>query len=286
MVIAFDSETDLFGPGYKAPRAACWTWQHLGLEPRIIHAADAEPTLREWLQSDDLLVGQNVAYDTAVMIANYPRLTPLVFAKYDADQITCTKLREQLCDIALGRFRGEVGADGEWHARGYDLSSLSHRYRGVRLEKDEWRLRYGEYLDTPLSEWPAGAREYPLLDATATLEVYLGQEQALTAIAPDVFADQFRQARAQFALYLTTCWGLRADADRVEAFARIAEARMHELQDELTAAGLVHVDGSADTKRAMGAMSEACAELGIEPILTKGGKVSLAAEACARVSPQ
>ena len=39
-------------------------------------------------------------------------------------------------------------------------------------------------------------------------------------------------------------------------------------------------------RRATGLIAEACAEIGVEPILTKGGKVSLAAEACARVSPQ
>jgi NTP pyrophosphatase (non-canonical NTP hydrolase) len=323
-MLSFDFETFLFGPGDRAPQAVCVTWAR---PAGILHAKDAEPTIAKWLASDELLVGQNVAYDTTVICANWPHLTHSVFAKYERDQILCTKIREQLIDTAMGRFRGEFGEDGEWVQKGYGLDDLSARYRGRRLEKDGWRMFYSEFADVPLSEWvtraqyvqakyktefealrqdpdhdkkrfrdleamifsvPEKVLSYPIEDAVATLEVFEAQEGC-----PEFLTDQFRQTRYQFALALTSCWGLRTDPEKVEAFARAAEEDFHDLKQELVGAGLVRPDkvtkkgkvtpGAADTSKAKEAMLKACADAGLEPILTKGGATSLGAEACARV---
>ncbi len=97
--LAFDLETALIGPGCLAPRAVCLTYQRPGLAARIVHALDAEPLLRSWLEDDQtLFIGANVAYDFGVVCANYPRLLPLVFRAYEEDRVTDVQTRQKLLD--------------------------------------------------------------------------------------------------------------------------------------------------------------------------------------------
>src|SRR6185437_15601253 len=97
-VIAFDTETWLIEPGTLAPPIVCLQWAStLNREPCIVHRdGGAKTWIETWLRSDDLLVGHNVAFDLAVIAAQWPDLLPLIFAKYDRDEITDTLLREQL----------------------------------------------------------------------------------------------------------------------------------------------------------------------------------------------
>jgi hypothetical protein len=149
-VIAFDTETLPFSAGRMAPQLVCITWQRPGEDPQIIHVKNpgAYSLVVNWLTGDDLLVGHHVVYDLAVLCAQWPDLVPLVFAKYDRDQITCTKIRQQLLDIAAGEFRGKFVtkkvADiegikkvkaGFWKKHEYTLDALIYRCAGRRLEK-------------------------------------------------------------------------------------------------------------------------------------------------------
>ena len=301
-VIVFDTETALFRPGVMAPELVCITWQTPGQEPGIIHAEDPQalPLVRGWLTSGELLVGHHVVYDLAVLCAKWPELVPPVFEAYDSDRVTCTKLRQQLLDIAGGQFRGylqkfdkatcEVHEDcanpetcgsgtvkksARWVPYDYTLDALAYRATGRRLDKDTWRLRYGEFLHTPLSEWPEGARTYPLEDARATLDVFLKQEEHAQYIP-----DQFRQARAGWALHLTSVWGLRTHAPGVDKLEQETIAALAAIEQGLKEAGLVRADGSRDTKRAKAVMVQVCEQLGKPVRLTAKGGVSLDSDAC------
>ena len=317
-VVAFDTETCLFRPGVMAPELVCVTYQrsswapgtlgapgHLCTDgPHILHVNDPRCLLEVhgWLEGDDLLVGHHVVYDLAVACAQWPELVPLVFAKYDRDQITCTKIRQQLLDIAAGQFRGhfqdytkvkvfEDGTSAEvkgarWVKHSYDLDSLVFRSAGRRLQKEAtvapdgtviepWRLRYGELLGTPVKDWPQEAVTYPLEDARATLDVFLAQEAHV-----DYIPDQFRQARAAWALHLTSLWGLRTHAPGVDALEKATLASLADIEKGLVEAGLVRHDGSRDTKKAAARMREVCAREGLTLRLTDKGGVSLDADAC------
>jgi DNA polymerase-1 len=301
-VLAWDSETALFRPGVMAPEAVCFTYQRLGEEPQIIHADDPQalPLVVSWLTDVQLLlVGHHVVYDLAVLCAKWPEIVPLVFKSYDDDRITCTKLRQQLLDIAAGEFRGylhkfqkrvcneheECDPDtcpqavekrgARWMPHDYTLDALTYRATGRRLDKDTWRLRYGEFLHTPLSEWPEGARTYPLEDARATLDVFLKQEEHVQYIP-----DQFRQARAAWALHLTSVWGLRTHAPGVDKLEQETLGALAAIEGDLKAAGLVRADGSRDTKKAKALMVQVCEQLGKPVRLTAKGGVSLDSDAC------
>jgi hypothetical protein len=283
-----------------APELVCLTGQYVGEEAFIQHVKDpsTKQGLLAALKDDDLLmVGQHVAYDFAVVAAQWPDLIPWIWRKYDKDLVTDTKLRQQLLDIAAGCFRGKYvehtktlqdgppdasGAptarevkSARWVGYSYDLDSLTRRCSGRKLDKDTWRLRYGEFIDTPLENWPEGARTYPLEDARATLEVFLSQEKHVEFIP-----DQFRQARAAFALHLTAVWGLRTFKPGVDKLEAETLAALEEIEQSLKDAGLVRYDGSRDTKRAQARIVEVCARDGLTLRLTDGGKPSLDNDAC------
>lgn len=307
-VLAWDTETSCFGPGNMAPPLTCITWCG-GSSAGIEHHTKAEAILRDWLSDENLiLVGQNVAYDFAVVCAEYPSLTPLVFQAYENNRITDTMLRQQLLDIAAGCYRGRFDSDGKtWIKHGYSLFDLARRLTGRLLKKDGWRMRYGELRDIPLSQWeshaakliaeaklaiaagsedkdllaitqdaPRQVLEYPLDDARLTLECFQKQEPCAT----EYLRPQFHEARAAFALHLSSCWGMRTNAVGVEELRVVTEAAIVDVKAHLVAAGLVRKDGSRDTKAAAAHMGKFCMENNIKVRRTKGGGVSLDEEAC------
>ncbi len=300
-VRVLDCETALFRPGVKAPELVCVTWQTPGEEPGIVHADDpaALPLVTKWLTGSELLVGHNVPYDLAVLCAKWPHLVPLVFAAYDADRVTDTKTRQQLLDIAAGQFRGylrkfekavctvhddcdaehcpsaTIKKSARWMPYEYDLDAITYRATGKRLDKDTWRLRYGEFLHVPISEWPEGARQYPLDDARATLDVFLKQEEHVQYIP-----DQYRQARAAWALHLTSVWGLRTHGPGVDKLEAETRAALAGIEGDLQVAGLVRADGSRNLKAAWARMVEACKAANKPVRLTKKGRVCLDSDAC------
>lgn len=300
-VRVFDTETCLFRPGTMAPELVCVTYQTPGEAPGIVHADDpaALPLVTSWLTGPELLAGHHVVYDLAVLCAKWPELVPLVFKAYDENRVTCTKLRQQLLDIAAGEFRGflrkfekamcavhedcdpevcdqaVIKKGARWVPHDYTLDSVAYRATGRRLDKDTWRLRYSEFLHVPIAEWPEGARIYPMEDARATLDVFLKQEEHVQYIP-----DQFRQARAAWALHLTSVWGLRTHAPGVDKLEAETLGALAAIEDDLKAAGLVRADGSRNVKAARARMVQACQRSGKPVRLTDKEQVSLDSDAC------
>ena len=313
MIRAFDLETELITPGKLAPPMVCMTWQDVGKAAQIVHRFDAEPLLRAWLEDPDvILLGHNVAYDFAVVCSEFPALTPLVFKAYEDDRVTDSMTRQKLLDIAAGCYRGKFDRDGTtWIKHGYSLFDLARRCMGITLKKDGWRLAYGEVRDIPLSGWiehakfrqvdarkrlasgdfgpyeqkdleaiitddPKQILEYPLDDARLTLQCYLKQEPC----ASEYLKSQFHEARAAFVLHLSSCWGMRTDAQGVEDLRVLTETAIADVKERLVTAGLVRKDGSRDTKKAAAYMLEVCARDNIKVRQTKGGGTSLDEESC------
>lgn len=291
-IIAFDTETALIRPSQMAPEFVCLTWQSPGEDAQIIHARDAEAMLTNWFCGDtNVFVGHNVAYDLAVICEAFPQLVPHVFRAYRENRVTDTKIRQQLLDIAGGVYRGCLGPDKKWMKHEYTLEHTARRMAGLELAKDGWRLSYAKFLDVPLSEWPTRAREiqadartklaandhgqlsddevkhltslmdsdpqqcidYPLMDAIATLASYESQEELVHEMA-----DQFRQARAAWALHLSSAWGARTSKAGVDTLRAQTQAAYAEIEDELISHGLVRPGGVRDTKAAKRRMIEVC----------------------------
>lgn len=280
-VVAFDTETHLIKPGLVAPRMVCLSFaEYLPLgasvEPKqrpeaideqpepwiipkrepptvrpVLHAGLRTRTkglleLRSWLLDPDvLIVGHNLWFDLGVCICEWPDLLPLVFAKLEAGLAVDTMVRQQLIDIAQGELKFHLDEDGEVTKSSYHLSDLSYRLLHRWLKKeDTWRLKYALLDGVPLTDWAPEAKDYALLDAIVTLDIF--HEQELIAGGP--ITNSVEQHRAAFALYLMGAWGVRTD---VEAVATLRASLTEEFNAQMSAlrpSGLLRIS-PARTKR-------------------------------------
>lgn len=175
MLVAWDTETDLIRPAQLAPPLVCVTYQiAYGIfmeDPRyeqaqIEHVSTCYARLRAWLENPRcVLVGHNVAYDFAVVAAEFPDLLPLIFKAYDDDRITDTMIRQQLLDIAAGIYRGKPVGNGVFIKFEYTLEALAKRCAGMELQKDAWRLSYGHFRTVQLDQWVDTAKDVQRLSS-------------------------------------------------------------------------------------------------------------------------
>jgi hypothetical protein len=263
--------------------------------------------------SKTILIGHNTAYDMAVMGSEFPDLIPLIFKAYEDDRVTCTKIRQQILDIAAGCFRGKLGPNMKFIKYNYGLADLVRRFKNEQLDKDGFRLFYSHFRDVPLDNWVEHARtvvipwakaelvktpddkdlqglaaadperviQYPLDDASSTLDIWEFQEEHAIYLK-----DQYRQARAAFALHLSSAWGLRTDPGKVRDFAEEIRREHAEVKTRLIQTGLVRADGTRNLKAAALAMQEACLAEDKPLHLTDGGNVSLDSDACEAVDDE
>lgn len=310
--VAYDTETALIAPGRLAPPLTCLSYinpSDIPEGPRLRVGKECKVDFDWWLRNEFLIVGHNVAYDMAVMIAEFPEFLPLVFKAYRNNKVTDTKIRQQLLDIAAGCYRGRLGDGNKWIKYDYTLDSCYRRATNNKLNKDGWRMFYGFFRDVPLPEWveraktlqhatteyllsggpvemkdvdamrssdPHGCIIYPCEDATATLDVYQFQ-----AKHEEFLEDQYRQSFAAFCQHLTSCWGLRTDPAKVAELKEATELELVHITERLKSAGLVRQDGSRDTKKAAAHMVDVCNTEGKTIRQTEKGGICLDADACA-----
>lgn len=219
-VIAADTETFLIGPGAVAPKMVCVT---VASDKGALLFGNGDDCIQEVLealyQPGHLLVGHNIAYDSAVIAGSYPELEPLIWDKYAAGEITDTRLQEQLINLAThGKLQQMRLPDGSSKQIQYHLAVLEKKYLGLdRSSQKEgeniWRLNYHTLDGKPASEYPEDARRYAIDDALGTLGVYHKQ---IAAAPPDCLEIAPFQAYANFALFLITTRGMAIDKEQVE----------------------------------------------------------------------
>lgn len=270
-----DTETDLIAPGKQAPRLVLF--QFKGEEPEgapsLLHGNFNRKEILSWLSivlsGPRGLRGQRIAFDMAVICANFPELIPAVFDAYEQGRVSCTIVRQKLLDIADGR---------EW--RDYTLEALTKRFSLPVKEGDNpWRFRFGELWNTPVEAMPREAIDYARDDVVAAQSLHRVQTE-LAGRFPygDVFADESRQCAADFWLTLVAAWGVNVDGSQVDKYYQVKRDQIEGLRAELCAAGLVRANGTRDIKRAAALMVDACERAGIKVPETDGGGVSLSAD--------
>lgn len=300
-MLAFDCETFLITPGNLAPDLVCISYATSDYNVRLEHAIDGSSTFRAMADSalwrNTPVIGANVAYDMAVMLAHDPALGDRIWTLYDRGLVRDVILRQKMLDIAMGCYRGF--RDGKMI--GYGLADLTKRHLGHELSKgaDTWRLRYSELYEKPLCEWPAEARQYVEDDAVATMAVYQAQEADAAALL-----DEPARCRTAWMLHLMSCYGIKTDPGAVADFVRITERRSEELRAVLASWGLVRSNAklprslkkpskvakaakplkplkySRDTKAAKALMISVCQAKGLPIAETDGGDVALDDAAC------
>jgi DNA polymerase I-like protein with 3'-5' exonuclease and polymerase domains len=256
-LLAIDTETALIAPGLQAPPISCVTWAAAEGEG-ILHVSVSKDLVEEALRDKDImLVGHNIAYDMLCIMSEWPELLPEVFQAYDDDRIFDTMIAEKLLDIGAGCYR-YLRLKDVTLKRGYSLADVARRYLKKDLDKDTWRLKYGELRDVPMVDWPEGAIQYAVEDARVTFDVQAAQAARNERISASEFlVDLPRQCRSALWLKLTSAWGIHTYGDKIEELKVRTEQEYERLKDFLLEKGLVRVDGSRDTKKAKQLMIKA-----------------------------
>ncbi len=208
---SWDCETEWITDLVKCPRLVCvsnaispsewglFKWDHPEARDRVAF----------WLEND-LSTGANIAFDCAVVMRQWPELTPLVFDAYESDRVIDTIPVQKLIDIAHGELHR---APKPYKGSNYSLQAMAFRHLDRVLDKTI-RENYGQLRDVPIDQWNEAERQYPVDDAVSNLEVHEIQQLGW----PELLADQFRQSRHAFWLYLVGAWGIRTDPVRVHRF--------------------------------------------------------------------
>lgn len=231
--LAFDTETHLFSNGNRAPKVVCLQYDD-GENRNILTGPTLVEFARAMLQEATegrTIVGQNTAFDMAVLAAADASLLPDIFAAYDAGSVQCTRTRERLLDLA----KGKTGPHTRQRSY-YSMDSLVKR-RNLPIEVDKtnpWRLRYNELDGVPVEEWPPEAVQYAIDDPTATNLIFESQRLDALAIEYEGFeTEAARQAAYDFALNLMSCWGVRTSQERVKELLRRTQSRIDVLEPYL-----------------------------------------------------
>lgn len=272
--VGFDTETFRIDVGRLAPRMVCASFADEKRE-WVEEAPKAIETLRAYLKDDNvLLVGHNLAFDTAVICAYDDSLTKLVFHKYRKGLFACTKIRQMLQDIAVGQLYGSYEDDGSWTPKRYGLADLCIRYDLPQLDKsgDSFRLRYWELDGVPAAQYPPEAYQYAARDAGSTRDVFMKQGGLREIIGEKA------NTRAHFALQLSSVWGIRTDPVKAAELERQLTIEADAVRAKLAASGIFRADGTKDTKVLKQLVVEAFAKQGLEAPLTDKGAVKCDAD--------
>lgn len=267
-MLAFDTETELITEMDKAPRLVCAAFSYDNGKEALYRWCEAKEAVAKAL-THEITVGAHIAYDMAVACRQWPDLSPLVWQAYSEDRIWDIQVGQKLIDIASG--------EGTKHS--YSLATLAAGYLGLDLDKTSYRLGYTQLRDLPLEMWPEGARLYPLLDTSVTLQI-------AKIIQPHVGPDIWRQSRHAWWAYLMGIWGVRTDPARVAALKAKLLARRDDAWSFLKQAGIIRPNGSQNMKITQARIVDAYGRLGQPVPMTEpskkfpGGQVSANAEVC------
>lgn len=190
------------------------TFADANLDHQILLREDALDLVEVLLRDGITLVGQNIVFDMAVVIANRPRLLIPVFRAFEQCRILSTDIIEKLRKIAKGHNKFDPV-----HKRKpiYSLAELVDEYLGEKMTgkhgPDVWRLRYKELDGVPLDEWPDAASSYAVNDALYTARVFVKQQEATgqDALMAATMVDLRRQMLSAWGLYMMHVWGFRTD---------------------------------------------------------------------------
>lgn len=221
-------------------------------------------------------VNHNLAFDMGVLGEAYPHLLRPIFDMYEDNLCECTILRERLLDIAQGQLGldfGRLSDEGKPKQKFYNLKDLAFKYFKADLDKTSWRKGYGELYNIPFKFWEEGAKQYVIDDTEWTLALFEAQRE----IAGTDIPNSPEQARAAFALYLTSAWGLRTDGTRVKKYKDKLLKKLAAEEEILIKLGVVRPrnpktgKATKNLKATKDLLRSVCEGLGLPPVLTDTG---------------
>lgn len=254
-ILAFDTETHLFGPCNLFPQIVCCSMAYNdGLEVESGLEAVAEPEKLQ--QMIDMLfngstegfikVAQNAAFDMGVAFRYRPELISGIFKEIEEGRVHCTIIREKLLNLTTHGDLKFVRHGGFKKKIEYSLAALVMQYLNIDIkpdkeESDAWRTNYSALEHMPVSEWPEDARDYAIKDSEYLLPIWHAQEERRTLLMNDRGLDPFKtlsfRVGVDFCLKLMSAWGIRVDPNRkaeveLEYAAEVTPDKMNLLIDQ------------------------------------------------------
>ncbi len=249
-IISWDTETERFARGYMAPRIAChaFAWRsgshvETALLAREEGFAELHGILDRCIAGEVTIAAHYMPYDVLCAGAADEELLFKFFDAYEAGGVHCTQVAEWVNDAARGLLRVEWNDEKNEYTSNklYNLENLMRVHFGWPPYKDEWRLRYGELLDTPIALYPEAAQIYPKKDAQGTMLLAESQRDIAAQISPHdpLVATLAHHCRTYLALALTSAWGEEIDADRVTRLNAAVDRYREEFIPDLLKAKLI-----------------------------------------------
>jgi hypothetical protein len=262
-LFCFDFETFLIQPYLLAPPIVCMSYTIDDGPRQLVHIRSNRCLallLKALRTTGCMMVAHNAAFEAACIMAQWPGLMELLFAKLDAGKFYCTMSAERLISIGMGDHWKEYGLDDcierqitamrRLETKAPNDQTLLAALEAVRLNKGcWWRVRFGELINTPCELWPEEASEYALED-TCVRELYRAQQRTGGKFVHDNVAREEElpngsvlfcpgQTWANVELYLTSCWGFPTDRVMADALEAETQAKLGLYADELKRVGML-----------------------------------------------
>lgn len=266
--LVFDLETHLFERGRLAPRIVCASLKLDNAPAEPFVRVDAVPRILAHLRAGGTFRNAFLAFDFSCICADQGEaVTREVLRAYREGRIRDVLLDAKILDIAHGRYEHIEKTGGGW-----SLQALAER-RGVKMNKDAWRLHYSKLDSIPIEYYPEGARTYVCDDAEEAYEQGRLQDEAAAQFEAQHRVNPLRghsqrAARHSFSLYLASCWGIPTDRERTLQFKQRVTQQIDVCKRRMQMAKLVREDGTCDMRAAQRYMIDVCVKRGIEVPMT------------------
>lgn len=226
-LVAWDLETDRFGPSNLAPEPVCMSVAADDLSCVVASCEKEFDELLVFCLENELQTNANIAFDMSVILAHRPHLADKVWRAYDRSGVTDILIREKLLTLAdtgdLEYLRLPNGAKSKllWSQAAIEQRRLGIDRTDDKEDEDAWRSNYSALKGIPAKDYPREAYEYSRDDAWNARLIHLQQDESPHAAG---LRPQFLSARASLGLYLNSCWGFAVDHEMVEVmFAKLSE---------------------------------------------------------------
>ena len=225
---ALDTETELI-QGHRVPRLALASVDD-GTATYILHPDQLGQFLRQQLPVGQMAC-HNLAFDFWVLDTELRRqgctdALQQLWAAADQQRLHCTMLLATLIGIAT--------SDDDKQP---SLADLAEKVLGMQLEKDTYRLRYAELIDTSWEQVEPGFFQYAAADAAATYRIYCWLTHRAKQITEAAGTQRLYgwltegiQVRAAICLDAIHRTGLRIDTDRA---AQLKADTDHQIQQTI-----------------------------------------------------
>jgi DNA polymerase-1 len=233
---ALDTETYLLRPGRVAPKMVVGQVAN-DVSTRLLYPGEVRDFLLRTDRNCEEVAFAFAPFDLAVSCAMFPELIDTCWSLLRKGLVRDTHIRQALLDLGRGTFL--IGADGTPLTR-YSLQNVAEKVLGVYVAKATTPRLFYAHLDGVAHElWPQDAKDYALKDARVTYDVVEKQREG--AVDDPGILNLLLEPennRANFALYLMSCWGVRTDKAMVEDVAREAQQKHDEMVAKFTDAGI------------------------------------------------